>query len=132
MWAKLLRPTGAQASTNLSLRQGICVSCRPKKRTGEETDKSETLAYKDMKLYGQQTEIIKSFMSAQIRKRIETLLRGEVVQWEDNFQLTDDNDYDDLDNDLKAYVVERLHSEGFSKTQAVNIICDSIETVSFS
>jgi hypothetical protein len=45
------------------------------------------------------------------------LLRGGVIQWEDN-SAEDDNDDNDLDNDLKAYDVERLHSEGFSKTQA--------------
>jgi hypothetical protein len=41
------------------------------------------------------------------------LLRGEVIQWKDN-SAEDEND----DNDVKEYVVERLHSEGFSKTQA--------------
>ena len=51
-------------------------------------------------------------------ERIKRLLRGEVIQqWEDNLA-EDENDDDDLDNDLKVYVVERLHSEGFSKTQA--------------
>ena len=57
-------------------------------------------------------------LSAPIRKLIETLLRNEAIQqWEDTLA-EDENDDDDLDNDLKAYVVERLHSEAFSKTQA--------------
>lgn len=60
------------------------------------------------------------FMSAQCRQRIETLLRGvnssniaELLAQEE-----DDVESEDEENEVKAYVVQRLHTEGFTASQA--------------
>lgn len=57
------------------------------------------------------------FMSATIRKQIESLLRGLVVVLEDHPDDTVDVVTDDC-SDLQVYIEHRLHSEGFTKQQA--------------
>lgn len=107
---------GAQASTNLSLGRSF-VSLAERKREQVRTQQERNARIRRHEAVRLANRDHQVFMSAQIRKRIETLLRGDSIQWEDN-SADEENDDDDLDNDLKAYVVERLHSEGFSKTQA--------------
>jgi hypothetical protein len=107
---------GAQASTNLSLGRSFVSFAERKReqiRTRQERN-ARIQRHEAVRLANRDHQV---FMSAQIRKRIENLLRGDSIQWEDNSSDEENND-DDLDSDLKAYVVERLHSEGFSKTQA--------------
>jgi hypothetical protein len=69
------------------------------------------------------------FMSAQIRKQIESFLRGDADEelmkalalegdGSDEGLDNDDDDDDDDDDIVKIYVVERLSHEGFSKSQA--------------
>jgi ATP-dependent RNA helicase DHX57 len=60
------------------------------------------------------------FMSASIRKQIESLLRSETNST-DNRNENEEDDNDDMEDaahDAQAYVEERLHHEGFSKRQA--------------
>jgi RWD domain len=61
-------------------------------------------------------------MSASIRHQIEQLLRGEALLPElDAVSDEEDIEFDDEgDNDVKAYVMHRLHNEGFAKRQAMN------------
>ena len=107
---------GAQASTNLSSGNAfVSLAERRREQVRKRQERNARIQRHEAVRTANRDHQV--FLSAQIRKRIETLLRGEVIQWEDN-SAEDENDDDDLDNDLKAYVVERLHSEGFSKTQA--------------
>ena len=80
------------------------------------------------------------FMSAMVRRQIEALLRGDVVQHQLDGDEPDDEDENDDDNpaidstfrDLRAYVVKRLVSEGFMMRQAKTAFqqaCNSSATV---
>ena len=63
------------------------------------------------------------FMSAQIRKQIESFLRGDIDEelleaLVSGEEMSEDEYEDDDDNIVKRYVIERLSHEGFSKSQA--------------
>jgi ATP-dependent RNA helicase DHX57 len=60
------------------------------------------------------------FMSAQCRQRIETLLRGENNgNIADLLSQEEENDEgEEEENEVKTYVVQRLHTEGFTVSQA--------------
>ena len=114
--ARSTSDAGAQASTNLSLgRSFVSLAERKREQFRRRQERNARIQrHEAVRLANRDHQV---FMSAQIRKRIETLLRGDIIQWDDT-STDEENDDDYLDNDLKAYVVERLHSEGFSKIQA--------------
>lgn len=108
---------GAKASTNL--RMGNSFASLAQKKQQREKKLQERNArirkHEAIRLANKDHQV---FLSAQMRKKIETLLRGEMVQWS-NEEHDDNEDEDDtLKNDLKGFVVGRLLSEGFTRSQA--------------
>ena len=107
---------GAKASTNLTLGNTFVSLAERRKQQDmkRQVRNARIQKHEAVRVANRDHQV---FLSAQIRKRIETLLRGEAVQWEEETR-DDENDEDEPEDDLKAYIVERLHSEGFSKSQA--------------
>lgn len=55
------------------------------------------------------------FMSAQIRKQIEGILRGDSTLLQDDGDDDQDDSAQDTEDDVQVYVMMRLHGEGFTK-----------------
>jgi ATP-dependent RNA helicase DHX57 len=112
---------GAKASSNLM--QGKSFTSLAEKRQQMDAKKKERNAkIRKHEAFRMANKDAQVFMSAQIRKQIESFLRGNVDE-EFMKALTseneDDIEKDDEDDDIvKSYVIERLVSEGFSKSQA--------------
>lgn len=75
------------------------------------------------------------FMSAAIRKQIESLLRGDSSSGALDLETESDTEDDaataaagNEDSDAEVYVVHRLHSEGFSKRQARTAYSQLVQT----
>jgi hypothetical protein len=106
----------AKASMNLTMGNSF-VSLAERRREQDKKRKERNVRIQKHEAVRMANRDHQVFLSAQLRKRIETLLRGETIQWEEN-KCDNDNDDEELDDDLMAYVIERLHSEGFTKSQA--------------
>lgn len=110
-----VRTGGAKVSTGLAM--GNTFVSRADKRRQQDQKRQERnrriQKHEAVRVANRDHQV---FLSAQMRKRIETLLRGDPIQWDEKDD--DDNDEDEDDDDLKAYVVERLHTEGFTRSQA--------------
>jgi len=106
----------AKASTNLRMGNSFASHAEKKKLRDNQRQERNARIHKHeaLRLANKDHQV---FLSAQMRKKIETLLRGEVIDWSD--EVDDDNDErDELEDDLKVYVVKRLQSEGFTKSQS--------------
>jgi hypothetical protein len=130
--AKALRPPDvagssasnkAQASTNLSLATSY-TSLASKRQQREERRRQQNARIRRHEAIRMANQNPTVFMSARIRKQIESLLRGEeAVNLKDLNEVNDSDDGDepeeeDMDDDAQAYVRERLHHEGFTMRQA--------------
>jgi ATP-dependent RNA helicase DHX57 len=108
--------SGAQASTNLRLGNSF-VSMADRKRQQQAKRQERNARIRKHEAVRMANRDHQVFLSAQMRRQIEKLLRGETVQWEEEDR-DDMTIEDDDESDLKAYVLERLHSEGFTRVQA--------------
>ena len=116
----------AKASSNLSLAT-LFVSRAEKKKQDDERRKARLARFQKIEAIRMANKDHQVFLSAKSRKRIETILRGEDVQWEEEDEGESRNDDEtpadggadaDGDADVKAYVVSRLNGEGFTRAQA--------------
>lgn len=113
---------GAQASTNLRMGNSFASLAQRKEQRDKKLQErnAKIRKHEAIRLANKDHQV---FLSAQMRKKIETLLRGEVIQWNEHDE-KDSNDDEEvgIENDLKEYVVGRLKSEGFTKSQAYTSI----------
>ena len=103
----------AQASASLTM--GRSYKSMSEKRKQQEEKRREKNArirrHEAIRMANQNHQV---FMSTYVRKQIESLLRGEHVNWDD---AEEDAVVEDFDDDTQMYVEERLHSEGFTRRQ---------------
>jgi hypothetical protein len=106
----------AKASTNLILATPFVSKAEKRKQDQEKVQERNALQrkYDAVRNANRDHQV---FMSAKIRKLIEKLLRGDSAQWEE----IDDQEVvsEGADKDLKTYVIQRLCTEGFTKSQAL-------------
>lgn len=105
----------AKASTNLVLATSFVSKAEKRKQDQEKVQERNALQrkYDAIRNANRDHQV---FMSAKIRKLIENLLRGDTVQWE---EIDDQEVSEGADKDLKTYVIQRLCTEGFTKSQAL-------------
>lgn len=105
---------GAKASTNLAFGNSfMSLAEKRKQQQSKRSEQNSRIRKHDAIRNANRDHQV--FMSAKLRKMIENLLRGNEVHWE---ELDGQNEGDDTENDVKAYVTARLHSEGFTQSQA--------------
>ncbi len=122
--------SGASASSNLVQERGYTSMAQKRQQMDEKKKaRSERIRkHEAMRLANRDAQV---YMSAQIRKQIESFLRGDVDEEllnalttsNDGDESSDDDEeeeYDDNDDEdiVKIYVMVRLTHEGFSKRQA--------------
>lgn len=114
---------GAVASSNLTLGTTY-ISNAAKRQQIDEKRRLQNARIRKHAAFRMANQNHPVFMSATIRKQIESLLRGESASRHMlDLENGSDNEKEDdpasgEEGDAKVYVVDRLHSEGFTKRQA--------------
>lgn len=105
---------GAKASINLAFGNSfMSLAEKRKQQQSKKSEQNSRITKHDAIRNANRDHHV--FMSAKLRKTIENLLRGDKVHWD---EWDDQDEVDDTENDGKAYVVSRLHNEGFTQSQA--------------
>jgi ATP-dependent RNA helicase DHX57 len=121
--SNITKKAGGSAQASTSLTMGSLYSSTAEKRKQQDAKRQERNArvrrHENIRIANQDHPV---FMSAQIRKQIEGILRGD-----SSFLLGDDDINDDAEtqedpadkdlDDAQVYVELRLHGEGFTKKQ---------------
>lgn len=122
---------GAKASTNLAMTK-VYNSLSEKRKIQNEKKRvrnEKIRRHENIRLANQDHPV---FMSAHIRKQIESLLRGDSI----NLQEMNDDDEDEVDSgdaleEVQVYVEERLHKEGFTRRQTRSAYREASKLKSF-
>ncbi len=117
-----MKPSAATASSNL-VNANTYTSLQEKRKQSDEKRKARNEKIRRHEAIRQANRDVQIFMSAQIRKQIESLLRGDADnELRDSLNVDDGDDLGDdvIDEEdvVMSYVVQRLAHEGFTKTQA--------------
>ena len=104
------RQSGAVASTSLTSASAYSSQAEKRRVLDEKRQKKNARIrrHENIRLANQNHPV---FMSAQIRKHLEALLRGENIDWKED----DEADIAEPESEIEGYVIDCLHAEGFTR-----------------